>query len=552
MLKQLDIQNYAIIDRTSIDFTNRLNIITGETGAGKSILLGALGLIMGNRADTKVLYDSSKKCFVEALFDISSYDLKVLFDQEDLDYSDELIVRREISASGKSRAFINDTPTTLNVLKALAEQLIDLHRQFDTLDIHDVSFQIRTLDALAGNQSLLENYTIDFRSYQKNKKTLSELLEQQNQSLQEMDFLSFQLKELEEVAVEEGEQEEKEQELERLSSTEDLKRVGHLIYHTLDESDNSILSSLEALANEGDSIKEVDNNLSQLYDRMYSAIEELRDLAASYNDVAEQAEYDPVRASELQNRLDTIYKLQNKHRVNSVEALLELQEELSQKIGGFQDLGSQIKNIEESIAKQEKDLLKQAKVLSKNRKSVCDGLIQSSEAILAEMQMPNARLKIQMEEKTQLSNTGIDEVNFLFASNKGSEFQAIKNVASGGELSRLTLSIKSLVADAITLPTLIFDEIDTGVSGEVAKKMGDIFAKLAKRHQVISITHSPQIAAKAHRHFFVYKEDLEDRTITSIKALNDNDRIIEIGKMLSGNPPSDAALANAKELIEAH
>lgn len=551
MLKQLEIQNYAIIDKSQIDFTDKLNIITGETGAGKSILLGALGLIMGKRADTKVLYDAKKKCFVEATFDIAAYGLQSLFEEEDLDYFDELIIRREISSAGKSRAFINDTPTTLSVLKVLSEQLVDLHRQFDTLDIHEVSFQIRTLDALAGNQDLMIEYTSGYKKYKASQRALKALLEKQSLAIQEMDFLQFQLNEIAEVGLEANEQEAKEQQLERLTSTEDLKRIGSMIYHSIDESDSSILSAIQTLMNEAESIKDVDNNLSELYGRLYSTAEELRDIAANYQDVADNAEFDPVLAEELQQRLDTIYKLQNKHRLNSVEELLTLQEDLETKVNGFADLGGEIESLNLSILKEEKGLLKVAKTLSKKRKEISSKMIKDCEGLLNSLSMPNARLQIDMKVSETLLSTGIDEVTYLFASNKGSAFLPIKEVASGGEISRLTLSIKSLVADAITLPTLIFDEIDTGVSGEVAKKMGEIFSGLSKKHQVISITHSPQIAAKADKHFFVFKEDLEDRTITSIKSMEEEERIEEIGKMLSGNPPSAAALANAKELIKA-
>lgn len=551
MLRRIEIQNYAIINRVTIDLDAGLNIITGETGAGKSILLGAIGLIMGERADTKVLYNTAVKCFVEATFDISKMDLADYFEAEDLDYADELIIRREISASGKSRAFVNDTPVKLTVLKQLSSDLVDLHRQFDTLDIHDVSFQIRTLDALADNYSLLSEYQALYKTYQSAARNLKQLQEQQAQSLQEMDFLQFQYNELSEAGLEAGEQRTHEEQLERLQATEDLKRIGQLVQHAIDGADASIVDALSGLLSEADSIKQVDSNLSGLYDRLFATMEELRDIGASYQDVADSAAYDPELAEELQSRLDLIYKLQNKHRVSSLDDLLDYQQALEDKLSSFTSVGDDIAVLEQQMSDLADKLRDIASQLTSRRVAAEPRLVSTVEDTLQGLSMPNARLKIVITSTDRFLPTGMDDVAFLFASNKGSDFLPVKDVASGGEVARLTLAIKAMIADVVTLPTLIFDEIDTGVSGEVARKMGDIFGDLSRQHQVISITHSPQIAAQADKHFFVYKQDTEDRTITDIRVLDEAGRIAEVGKMLSGDPPSTAALANAKELIGA-
>lgn len=551
MLKRIEIQNYAIIDQLTIDLSDGLNIITGETGAGKSILLGAIGLVMGERADTKVLYHENTKCFVEATFDVRALDLGAYLESQDLDHLPELVIRREIATSGKSRAFVNDTPTTLSVLREINSELVDLHRQFDTLDIHNVSFQIKTLDALADNGALLADYQADYKAYMASRRSLVQLQEEQARSLQEMDFLQFQYKELDDMSLELGEQVAKEEELKRLTATEDIKRVGELLYYTIDESDSSVLSTMEQLLGEADAIKEVDKQLSDQYDRLFAVIEELRDISSHYLDAADRAEYDPTLAAELQERLDMIYKLQNKHRVGSIGELIDLYDSLGDQLKGFRGLESEITQLEQKIDVLSSSMLKVAAKITASRQGVVEQLVRDTEGMLHSLSMPNARLQIKVDASDRFLPTGMDEVAFLFASNKGAAFLPIKDVASGGEISRLTLSIKALIADAVTLPTLIFDEIDTGVSGEVALRMGEIFAQLSHSHQVISITHSPQIAAKADRHFYVYKQDTESRTVTDIRILDTEGRITEIGKMLSGDPPSQAALANAKELINA-
>jgi len=550
MLKRLEIQNYAIIESLELDLTKGLSIVTGETGAGKSILLGALGLIMGKRADSKVLYEEDKKCVVEAVFDVSEYGIETIFEAEEIDYEEETIIRRVISPNGKSRAFINDEPTTLSVLKAITDNLVDLHQQFDTLDLHSVSFQTKTIDALAGVSDYVLQYQEEYTDYVKSKKKLAELEEKHRNANQEMDFLNFQMKEFNEAELMTGELEEKEKSLDKLTNAEDIQRVSTMVLHQLDEGDVSVIDTLQSLLNELSSVMDADENLAELYERITNTQEELRDIAKEGGQIADSTEYDEGLIEELNARLSLIYRLQKKHGVDSLEALLEIQEDISSQLSSFGDISEDIEKLKFKIEKIEAGLVKKAEKISKKRKSTSPGFENSIHDMLVPLSMENAYIKVNIKPLEKPGPSGMDQISFLFAPNKGSDFKSLKDIASGGEISRLTLCIKSLVADAMTLPTLIFDEIDTGVSGEVASRMGEILAGLAEKHQVLSITHSPQIAAKADRHFFVHKNDREDRTVTAIKELDTDGRITEIAKMLSGNPPSPAAIENAKELMK--
>ena len=549
MIISLEIQNYAIIEKLNVALDKGLNIITGETGAGKSILLGALGLIMGKRADTKVLYHQDRKCIVEARFNIKSYDLKGFFEANNLDYEIELIIRREISPVGKSRAFVNDTPVTLAILQELTKSLVDMHQQFDTLDIHSSKWQMEVLDSLAGNTKLLSAYQLEFKEYKVAEKRLKTLEKEAANALKELDYITFQFTELDEASLEFDEQESKEQLLNRLAGTEDIQRVANSAYFAIDESEQSIINQLQIISQDLDNIKELDPKLSESYDRILSSLEELRDIAAVLQDVNESVEHDPNLAQETKERLDMIYRLQKKHQVVSIEELLTIQTDLHTRINSQQKMDGEINEIASKMHKLETNLKVTAKKLSTNRKKIAKSFAKDIEMLLATLSMEHAKIDARLTDSDQLTPNGMDKVDYYFSANKGGTLGALKNVASGGEISRLTLVIKSLVASSMALPTLIFDEIDTGVSGEVANRMAEIISKLAKKHQVMSITHSPQIAAKAQHHYFVYKHETETRTITNIKLLSANDRILEIAKMLSGNPPSDAAVANAKELI---
>lgn len=549
MIKRLSIRNYAIIEELEIRFPDGLTIITGETGAGKSILLGALGLIMGDRADLKALFDESEKCVIEGVFNVEAYDLKGFFEENDLDYFQECVIRRELSPSGKSRAFVNDTPVTLDVLRQLTGSLVDLHMQFDTLDIHNVSFQLRMIDALAGNKALLNEYQAHYRRFTQDKRKLEKLREQAERSAQETDFLNFQLAEFNKAELVEGEQERLEEELQSLTHAEEIKRSLSAAFHHLTESDMPLTGQLNDVLRQISEVKKFHPAIPDLYRRLESLALDLEDLAGEFEKVAESTEFDPERILEIQQRLDVIYRLQNKHRVGTVAELLDIQEDLQRKLDAIGDLSSEIETLEKSIDGQEKNLRSLAAQLAERRRQAAPGFTKKVLGLLAQLAMPHTRFEVDFKTSPDLLPTGADEVNFLFAANPGSRLQLIKDVASGGELSRLTLVTKSLVASAIPLPTLIFDEIDQGVSGDVSLKMGNILRQLSNHHQVVVITHSPQVASKADAHYFVYKKVSGNSTATKVKLLDEEERVRSIAVMLSTNPPSEAALANARELM---
>ncbi len=549
MVQRLLIRNYAIIESLEIEFSKSLTIITGETGAGKSILLGALGMILGNRADTKVLYNQAEKCVIEGYFDISAYDLRAFFDENEIDYEAQSVVRRELTPAGKTRSFINDTPVNLAQLKAFSSKLVDLHQQFDTLDIHDATFQIQMIDALADNKRPLSIYRDLFKKYQSDKKLLAELKEKNERSTREIEFLNFQIAEFNKAELIGGEQETLEEEQTRLNNAETIKRSLSAAYQAINEEDNALVGQMRSIGASISQVKKYAPSVSKLHERFEGLIYELEDIAGELEGIADKTEFNPERISEIQTRLDTVYKLQKKHGVATVEQLLEIQESLQNQLNAFGDLSEEIEKLEKNIAVQDKELREQATILSDKRKKVIPKFEQQVHEMLHELSMENAKLQVQTLELVELTLNGMDDVQFLFAANKGSRLQAIKDVASGGELSRLALCTKSLVAAAIPLPTLIFDEIDSGVSGDVALKMGNILQKLASHHQVVVITHSPQVAAKADRHYFVYKNHKEDRTITNVRPLSMDERVKAIATMLSQNPPSASAMENAKELL---
>lgn len=551
MIQSLHIKNYALIEALDIHFPAGLTIITGETGAGKSIILGALGLIMGDRADTKSLYNPDTKCVIEGRFRVGNYGLKSFFEENDLDYEAELIIRREITPSGKSRAFVNDTPANLKVLQQISAVLVDLHQQFDTLDIHQMGFQLRLLDALAGNQEHLAEYQAKFRSYTRDRQQLERLRQQNATAQQELDFKRFQLAELEEAMLLPDEQGALEREFSSLSHAEDTKRTTADAFQFLCESEQSIIDQLQTLTQSLQSAAKVDPKVEELQQRLLGLTEELNDVGNALERHAEATDFDPERIQELQLRLDQLYRLQKKHQVSSNGELLEIQERLRNEVSAVENIDEEIERLLQSVQKAEVQLREQAESISANRQRVAPGFAQQVATTLADLAMPAAVMEIDFQPLDQLSPTGLDEVQFLFSANRGSTPKPIKNVASGGELSRLTLVTKSLVANAMALPTLIFDEIDSGVSGDVALKMGHILRKLSSHHQVVVITHSPQVAARADEHLFVYKKDEGERTTTKVRVLQKDERIRAIATMLSQNPPSDSALENARELIGA-
>lgn len=549
MIKRLSIRNYAIIEELEIKFPEGLTIITGETGAGKSILLGALGLIMGERADSKSLFNEQEKCVIEGFFKVDNYDLKEFFIQNDLDYFEECVIRRELTPSGKSRAFVNDTPVTLDVVRQLTGALVDLHEQFDTLDINQVSFQLRLIDTLAGNNNILEEYQTYFKQFTQDKKRLSQLIEKNERSSQEIEFLHFLLEEFSKAELKEGEQEKLEEEQRRLLHAEEIKKALSAASHAINEGELPLSGQLMDIQRSIYEIAKFHPEIPDLYRRLESLSLELDDLGSEFAKLAEQTELDPERIHEIQARLDTIYRLQNKHRVSSVVELIGIREESRQKLDAIGDLTSEIEKLENDLNKQQKNLGSIAGQLSERRKNVIPSFELKVLELLGQLSMQHSRFEVEIREQPNLTLTGIDDVNFLFAANPGSRMQLIKDVASGGELSRLTLVTKSLVASAIPLPTLIFDEIDAGVGGDVSLRMGNILRQLANNHQVVIITHSPQVASKADAHYFVFKKIENNSTFTKVKLLNHDERIRSIAVMLSQNPPSEAAVANARELM---
>jgi DNA repair protein RecN (Recombination protein N) len=549
MLQRLSIQNYAIIDSLEINFSGRLNIITGETGAGKSIIVGALGLILGERADSSVLVNKEKKCVVEGVFETGrKKDVFTFLRYNELDEQDELVVRREIGTNGKSRAFVNDTPVTLSQLNELSGLLVDLHQQFDIQVIGKNDFQREVMDALAGQFDQLFQYQQAFGQWQGVKKELQELKEQKLIFDKEYDYNKFQYSELEEAGLKENELEEIDGELKILSNAESIKNALSAVNYELQESESPVVQQLKSVCNQLSGWASFHPSLPALINRLQSAHVELQDIAGELEHVSDHINFSPQKIEQLNERLSLGYKLQKKHGVQSTRELLLIQRELEQKLQA-------VLNIDETISQKEKEegkLLdaakKQAVVLSAARHKQVKSLETKVNKLLTQVGMPNALLKVEIK-PVELNAFGSDSVEFLFDANKSGQFQPIRKVASGGELSRLMLSVKSLVAQSIDLPTLIFDEIDTGISGEAARQVGVIMKELAQKRQVISITHQPQIAGKADAHFFVYKEIVKDAVKTNIRQLTNEERITAIAKMLSGEKPTAAALENAREMV---
>lgn len=549
MLQKLHIQNYAIIDDLSIDFQHHLNIITGETGAGKSILMGALSLILGERADSSVLLQKEKKCVVEGWFDADkNKSIKQFLTASDLDAEDVLLVRREIAVNGKSRAFINDTPVTLAQLKELNSLLVDLHQQFDTLELGDSGFQREVLDALADNGDLLQQYSTLYRQYLSAKKELEALQQQQTAANATYDYNKFLYDELEGAALKPDELEELDAELKLLSNAENIKQQLGSVYFELKESEQPMVQQLKSLYNKLQGLTQFHTGIEELGKRLQIAQIELKDIADELEAISDGVQYSAERFQLVNDRIALGYKLLKKHGVNTTTELLDIQASLQQKL-------DDVLNISEAIAAKEKlaaSLLKQceqaAKTISTNRNKAVKPFTEKVNVLLKQVGMPNAQLKVEVAVNA-LNQYGCDSIAFLFDANKSNRFEPLHKVASGGELSRLMLCIKSLVAQKLQLPTLIFDEIDTGISGEAAKQVGNIMKDLAKNHQLISITHQPQIAAKANAHYFVYKAIKGDKIITAVKLLSNDERITAIAQMLSGEKPTAAALQNAREMV---
>lgn len=549
MLRKLIIQNYAIIDEIGIDFSSKLNIITGETGAGKSILMGALSLILGERADSSVLVNTEKKCFIEGYFAVNHKKQVIRFlEENDLDVEEELVLRREIAANGKSRAFINDTPATLQQLKTLASLLVDLHQQFDTLELGDADFQREVMDALAGNENTLLGYQKVFRQWQAACKEL-ELLQQQKAAFtKELDYNQFLFDELNELDLKENELEDLDKELKLLTNAEGIKTSLSKVYFDLKESEQPVVQLLKQLLNQLQGYASYHTNLPNLIERLQSSQIELQDIADEVEHINDSVNYDEKRIEWINQRLMDGYKLVKKHNVQNTAQLLEIRNQLEEKLKAVLDMDDALAAKEKQTGQLLNEANQLADLLSQARHKQSQPLEEKVNQLLAQVGMPNARMKVELKDNT-LALSGKDHIDFLFDANKSNRFEPIRKVASGGELSRLMLCIKSLVAQSIDLPTLIFDEIDTGISGEAAKQVGLIMKELAASRQVICITHQPQIAGKANAHFFVYKEIRNDTVKTNIRLLNEDERITAIARMLSGEKPTAAALENAREMM---
>lgn len=550
MLRQLSIENYAIIDQLRIDFSGQLNVITGETGAGKSILVGALGLILGQRADSSVQVSKDKKSVVEGIFTAEGKpEVKTFLEENELDIETELVLRREIGVNGKSRAFINDTPVNVSQLQQLTSMLVDLHQQFDTMEIGDTGFQRQVIDALAGNAGLLGEYQSIYRGYQQLRRETEALREQKAQLDREADYHQFQFNELEEASFRENELEETDAELKLLSNSEGIKAALDRVYHDLQESEQPMVQQLKVLANLLQVYTSYHKDLPELVKRIASVQIELSDIADETSRISDHISYDPARIEHLNDRLSLGYKLQKKHGVSSTAELIAIRTMLGEKLDTVVNMDETISRKEKEMARLETEATKIAKKLSAARVKQVKPLEDKVNELLARVGMPNARLKVEVNPQ-ELSATGSDDIVFLFDANNSGRFQPVFKVASGGELSRLMLCIKSLVAERIDLPTLIFDEIDTGISGEAAKQVGLIMKDLTASRQVVCITHQPQIAGKANAHFFVYKEATKDKVRTSIRRLDTDERITAIARMLSGEKPTAASLENAREMID--
>lgn len=550
MLKQLYIKNFTLIDELNISLYPGFSVITGETGAGKSIILGAIGLLLGNRADSKAIKAGRDRCVIEAHFDLSRYGMQKFFDDNDIDYdADDTIIRRELTAAGKSRAFINDTPVPLTRMRELGEQLVDIHSQHQNLLLQEEDFQLNVVDIIAQDTDQLKVYQKEYDAYRKAKELLEELKAEIAKNRENEEFMRFQHKELDDANLQEGELEQLEQEAETLSHSEDIKTALFEADNALSGDDDSILDKLKNATHQLENICDVYPSMADVAGRMQSSYIELKDIAQEISSSVDHVEFDPNRLDAINTRLDKLYTLQQKFHVETVTELIatrdRIAEQLSHIDNGDEDIEEKEKEVAALLAKAEK----QAALLTSIRQKSAKAIEKEMKGRLIPLGIPNVRFEIAFAEKP-LSGNGADKVSFLFSANKSTQLQPVSQVASGGEIARVMLSLKAMISGAVKLPTIIFDEIDTGVSGKIAEKMADIMEEMGlQNRQVLSITHLPQIAAKGSHHYKVLKEETENGTISHMKELNNQERIEEIAQMLSGSDITQAALANAKELL---
>ncbi|MCE6989887.1 DNA repair protein RecN [Dyadobacter sp. CY323] len=548
MLSNLLIKNYALIKQLEMSPDPGLNIITGETGAGKSIMLGAIGLLLGNRADVKALYDAAEKCVIEGSFDLTGYDLSSNFEEENLDFSNECIIRREISVAGKSRAFINDTPVNLDTLKKIGSQLLDIHSQHDSIMLGNNEFQLQVVDSFADNSEILKSYSADFQSYRSAARFLDDLKKREQQLRKEFDYDQFLFQELSNADLRSGEMEKLEQELIILENAVEIKEKLQVAYAYLENPESSVLDMLKSTVSALSQASRLVPDYEALRERAQSSLIELRDLADEIDQSNATVDIDSNRTDVVQERLDLIYTLLKKHKLSSVDELLELQQELQDKLSIVLNLDEELNKAEKNAVVTKDRMLKTAGNLSAKRHKVMKPIEKLILERLVELGIPNATFSIQITE-TAPTPAGIDTISFLFSGNKGIAPQELKQVASGGEFSRLMMVIKYILADKRKLPTIIFDEIDTGVSGEIAKKMGKMMLNMALSHQIIAITHLHQIASSGGAHYFVYKDHSSSRTVSKIRKLTVDERVQEIAQMIGGHNPSESVLTNAREMV---
>ncbi len=551
MLRSLYIQNYALIEKLDIRFDSGFSVITGETGAGKSIILGAIGLLLGQRADVKSIRKGATKCVIEAHFDVSAYGMKPFFEANELEYEDECILRRELYASGKSRAFINDTPASLAQMKELGELLIDVHSQHQNLLLNKEGFQLNVLDLLAHDEAELAAYQKLYNDWRQARQDLEALVARAEQSRADEDYIRFQLEQLEEANLTDGEQEELEQEAEMLTHAEDIKAGLYRAGQALNADEGSVLEALKDCQNTMMGLRSVFAPAGELADRLDSVYIELKDISQEVADKEEEVEFNPARLDEVNARLNLIYSLQQKHRVDTVKALLSLQENYALQLSAITSSDEDIARLEARVKELFTQVTAQAQVLTEARTRAAREVERQMSARLVPLGMPNVRFQVEIGTRKEPGVHGADTVNFLFSANKNGVLQSISQVASGGEIARVMLSVKAMIAGAVKLPTIVFDEIDTGVSGEIADRMADIMQEMGDNdRQVISITHLPQIAARGRAHYKVYKEDNEVETNSHIRRLTDDERVEELAHMLSGATLTEAALNNARALLK--
>ena len=551
MLKRLAIKNYALIDNLDISFSKELNIMTGETGAGKSIILGALSLILGQRAESKYFFNQQKKCVIEGTFLVNGFQLNEFFAENDLDYDLETVLRRGISSDGKTRAFINDTPVNLSTLKKLGEKLIDIHSQHATLEINDEDFQLLVIDTVAGNQNLLNKYREIFKSFKKAQTQLKDLISQSEQSKSDLDYFQFQFDELGKANLIAGEQAELEQELDALTHAEDIKKSLVSSISVLSENEPSAIMQIKEAAVNLANAEKYNPEISILTERLNSCLIEVKDILSEIERIEQSSLINEARLQKVSDRLDLIYSLQKKHRAGSENELIAIRDVISNKLNSILFADEDIEKLKIEVDILYREVLALSVQLDKTRTECIPKVERQVMNTLAEIGMPNAVLQVVNDilPEGKFDQNGNNQIRFLFSANKGQSPLPMNKVASGGELSRLMLSIKSLIAVHTALPTIIFDEIDTGISGEVALKVGNIMERLSKNMQVIAITHLPQIASKGDTHYRVYKDEKEDITNTNIRKLSEEERILELAKMLSGDNPGESAIQNARDLL---